>query len=155
MSKPDSDSGELSAQVDEIVEQYLELEAQGTAPAIDEYARRFPQHASELVRILETMNVVQQLKPTLQRPVQSPSPAADSAPVIEDYRLIRVAGRGGMGVVYEAIQVSLDRRVALKVLPPILFQNQRARQRFRIGSQSRRPASPFQHRPGPRCRYLP
>ena len=136
MSKPDSDSGELSAQVDELVEQYLELAAQGTAPAIDEYARRFPQHASELLRILETMNVVQQLQPAPPRSVKSHSPAVDSAPVIEDYRLIRVAGRGGMGVVYEAIQISLDRKVALKVLPQVLFQNQRARQRFELEAKA-------------------
>ncbi|MCU0866710.1 MAG: serine/threonine protein kinase [Planctomycetes bacterium] len=48
-----------------------------------------------------------------------------------DYRLLREVGRGGMGVVYEAEQVSLRRRVALKVLPTHLASSPRAIERFR------------------------
>ena len=136
MSKPDSDSGEHTAEVDELVEPYLEMAEQGSAPAIDEYARSFPQHASELRRILETMNVVQKLRPPPSRTAKMRASSVEAAPVIEDYRLIRVAGRGGMGVVYEAIQISLDRKVALKVLPQVLFQNQRARQRFQLEAKA-------------------
>ncbi len=46
------------------------------------------------------------------------SPAAD-APfgTVGDYTLRRQIGRGGMGIVYDAVQNSMDRRVALKVLP--------------------------------------
>ena len=55
----------------------------------------------------------------------------ESARVLGDYRLVRELGRGGMGVVYEAWQRSLDRRVAVKVLAPGLLGSPAAVARFR------------------------
>jgi eukaryotic-like serine/threonine-protein kinase len=53
-----------------------------------------------------------------------------------DYRIIGEIGRGGMGVVYEAEQITLGRRVALKVLPSTASLDPRHRQRFRIEAQA-------------------
>lgn len=50
--------------------------------------------------------------------------------VLGDYRLVREIGRGGMGIVYEAEQVSLERRVALKVLPAGAALDERLAIRF-------------------------
>jgi len=51
--------------------------------------------------------------------------------LLGDYRILREVGRGGMGVVYEAEQISLSRRVALKILPFAAVLDPRHLQRFK------------------------
>ncbi len=60
-----------------------------------------------------------------------------------DFRLIHEVGRGGMGVVYEAEQVSLGRRVAVKILPPSFAENRETIERF---VSEARAAARLQHR---------
>ena len=58
-------------------------------------------------------------------------PAVATGVPLGDFRIVRELGRGGMGVVYEAEQLSLRRRVALKVLPFASTLDARQLQRFR------------------------
>ena len=55
--------------------------------------------------------------------------------VFGDFRIVREIGRGGMGIVYEAEQVALGRRVALKILPLAAAMDPRSLQRFQLEAQ--------------------
>lgn len=70
---------------------------------------------------------------TLRRP---PTAAWGPGTRLGDFEIVEELGRGGMGVVYRARQVSLNRIVALKVLPPILGSSDKAVARFRREAQA-------------------
>ncbi len=63
----------------------------------------------------------------------------DTNRTLGDYRIVRELGRGGMGVVYEAQQISLDRQVALKILPFAVLASDQQLQRFKNEARAPRP----------------
>ena len=73
-------------------------------------------------------------RPALEFAAQHQLPEAGTP--LGDYRLLREIGRGGMGVVYEAEQLSLQRRVALKVLPFAAALDAKQLQRFKNEAQA-------------------
>ena len=73
-------------------------------------------------------------------------PAADSPSRLGDFEIIGEVGRGGMGVVYEARQISLDRKVALKVLRFAGVADRDAMERFDREAEDGCPVAPYEHR---------
>src|SRR5262249_9429870 len=110
-----------------------------------ELLARYPDIAEKLAECLEGLEFVNTVAPQLQEPALPPGIAAAGVRPVQslgDYRIIREVGRGGMGVVYEAEQQSLGRRVALKVLHGPAAQDPRLLSRFRRESRA---AAPLHH----------
>ena len=86
-------------------------------------------HAEGDALLAANPELAELLAPMVQGTPPGEAPADER--VLGDFRLVRELGRGGMGIVYEAWQRSLDRRVAVKVLVPAMVANPAAVARFR------------------------
>ncbi len=115
---------EREQRLDELVTAYLQDLEAGREPDRQELLHRHPDLAADLAQFFEDQDalgggavrcrLLSALVPPEADPATGPAPAGEQ---LGDFRLLREVGRGGMGIVYEAEQVSLGRRVALKVLP--------------------------------------
>jgi serine/threonine protein kinase len=108
----------------------------GEQPQVAAYAERYPQIADVLRQVLPALELMRSAPPPSGPPADAEAGPAPVAGCLGDYRLLREVGRGGMGIVYEAEQLSLGRRVALKVLPFAAALDARQLQRFKNEAQA-------------------
>jgi len=95
--------------------------------------------AAELRDLLPVMEMLDRVGPRMGRALSrpdGPSAEPEATGLLGDFSIVRVIGRGGMGVVYEAVQKSLNRRVALKVLPSFSAEDPRKVKRFQVEAQA-------------------
>ena len=111
---------------------------------LEQALAEYPEHADRLRQVFPALEILAALgshvgRGSLSVPPVVPGMSPQGASVhgtLGDFRILREIGRGGMGVVYEAEQISLDRRVALKVLPFAGIVDARQLQRFKNESRA-------------------
>jgi serine/threonine protein kinase len=130
----DADNDDVRDPFERIAEEFVERRRKGESPSVDEYAKRYPEHAEAIRKLLPAVAMIERLGQGAEHPAQTelarPIPAK-----LGDFRIIRQLGRGGMGVVYEAVQESLGRSVALKVIHQVQPDSGRL-QRFQREAQA-------------------
>jgi serine/threonine protein kinase/Flp pilus assembly protein TadD len=118
--------------------EYVSALEAGEKPSRQEFLARYTDIAEALAECLAGLELIYEAAPQLQQSASSAANgSAEFRPLapLGDYRILREVGRGGMGVVYEAEQLSLGRRVALKVLPFAAAMDARQLQRFKNEAQ--------------------
>jgi eukaryotic-like serine/threonine-protein kinase len=117
---------------DELAEEFAERHRRGERPSLEEYVERCPDLAQEIREMFPALVEVEQVEGDARdNALHQQQPAVPPLRELGDYRIMREIGHGGMGVVYEAEQVSLGRRVALKVLPRYVVGDRKVLERFR------------------------
>src|SRR5262249_51414242 len=111
-------SGATDHTLGRLVEELTRKLQAGNWADVEAFLADHPEHAEQLRQLLPAMQALADLgcsgSASLAPVTDSAAPAVG---VLGDFRILREVGRGGMGVVYEAEQISLGRCVALKVLP--------------------------------------
>ncbi len=144
MADQANDAGSREERVNAVLAAYLDAAAGGQAPDRDELLARHPDLAAELASFFAEDDRVRRLagpgRPANGTTVAAGEPAAQ-APLgvvryFGDYELLEEIARGGMGVVYKARQVSLNRLVALKMILSGQFASPADVQRFRTEAEA-------------------
>ena len=133
----DEPESESEARLAAIVSKLTDLMQQGQPVDIHEVCKRHPEHASDIMFLWGTVLVTDAVGGAEAKRLEESATKPDSGQwqislpcTFGDYELIEVVGRGGMGIVYRANQISLNREVAIKMILRDRLASPLERQRF-------------------------
>jgi eukaryotic-like serine/threonine-protein kinase len=139
-SQTKSSASKSDALLTELIDEVSARLEAGEPVDLDAFIAAHPERAEALRKVLPALAVLADLGRSAAEGqddgLTSPRLDAESLGELGDYRILREIGRGGMGVVYEATQISLNRRVALKVLPFAGALDAQHLARFRLEAQA-------------------
>src|SRR5436190_1647669 len=124
----------IDSDLDEVVADYLRAQARGEESNRHDWLTRHPELAPRLEAFFDDFDRVQIVTAPLRRAL-NPTPSRRGQRV-GPYRVLDEIGAGGMGVVYLAEHVQLERRIALKMLRSGLWATRAERQRFQSEIQA-------------------
>ncbi len=102
----------------QLAEEFTQRVRAGELPDLEEYAGRHPRLAGRIRELFPTLMLLEGMADASSSATPHAAAAqVSSGSIFGNYRIEREIGRGGMGIVYEAVHVLLEKRVALKVLP--------------------------------------
>jgi WD40 repeat protein/serine/threonine protein kinase len=125
-------SGAVDQQLAEVVAEMTDRLHAGEPVDVEQYIARHPELADRLRPLVAALDLLARFSSSAgsKRVLGRFGAGEGTSGTLGDFRILREVGRGGMGIVYEAEQVSLGRRVALKVLPFSATMDPRQLQRF-------------------------
>lgn len=130
MATNESTNENLRNPIEELAEDFIRRRRSGEAVSIEEYAQEYPELESQIRHLFPTLELIENVRHSGNKAEADLENQTHIGQRLGDFQLLREIGRGGMGVVYEAIQLSLGRLVALKVLCPSLQKNKKYLERF-------------------------
>jgi len=122
--------------IKDAVQQFIDAQIEGQEPDIDEFVNKYPEFKHQIRQRISNVLKIDSLLAGLTRADESDF--EDAAPAhslvgqrIGSFRIVEIIGRGGMGAVYLAHDVKLDRPVAIKSIGPKLAGDSTTKMRFR------------------------
>lgn len=124
-------------QIEVLASEYADKARQGQNPSIESYIERYPEMAAEIRELFPMVAALEQWKSDRENEVlRAQLPDQFKLKQLGDCRIVREIGRGGMGVVFEALEGSIERRVAVKLLPWRISMVPHRQERFEREAQT-------------------